>query len=68
MITFLRGDEVDVTVTEGATGSRVPTDSYGREALELGERVEELAIGDFGMKVSDVKRRRRGGDRLRYRH
>lgn len=66
--TVLRGNEVDVTVTEGFAGGGVFADANRREALEVGECVDEVVVGDVGVEVADVERRRSGGDRRRNRH
>lgn len=54
-VTVQWGDEVDVTVTEGATGGGVAADSNGCEALELREVVEYLTVGDVRVEVADVQ-------------
>jgi len=60
--TVLRRNEVDVAITEGFAGGGVFADANGSEALELGECVNEVAVGDVRMEVANVERRRRGGD------
>lgn len=66
--TVLRGNEVEVTVTEGFPRGGVFADANRREALEVGECVDEVVVGDVGVEVADVERRRSGGDRRRNRH
>jgi len=66
--TVLRGNEVEVTVTEGFPRGGVFADANRREALELGECVDEVAVGDVGVEVADIERRRSGGDRRMNRH
>lgn len=68
MLTVLRRDEVDVTVTEGAARGGVAADAYGGEAFEFREGIEKLPIGDVSVQVADVERSRSGGDGRNNRH
>ena len=66
--TVLVRDEVDVTVTEGPPCGRVSADANGSNALELRERLEELAVRHLRVQVADVERRRRRNNNRRRRH
>ena len=59
-ITLLDIGEVDVAIAERESIPAVSTDSNGRDALELRERVEEDAVSDVRVELADVQRRRQG--------
>lgn len=66
--TVLWRNEVNVAITEWPAGGGVPANANGGEALELRECLRQLSVGDVGVEVADVKRRRRCGHRRRNRH
>lgn len=68
IITVLRRDEVDVTVTEGTARGGVTADAHRGEAFKFGEGVEKQAIGDIRVQVTNVERSRSGRDGRRNRH
>lgn len=67
-VTVLGRNEVDVAITEWLAGGRVPANANGSETLELRECFYQLGVGDVGVEVADVKRRRNGAGRRSNRH
>ncbi|GMN39301.1 hypothetical protein TIFTF001_008532 [Ficus carica] len=59
-ITLLDIGEVDVAIAERESSPAVSTDSNGHDALEPRERVQEDAVSDVRVELTDVQRRRQG--------
>jgi len=65
-VTVVRGEEVDVAITERFTRGRVSANANRRKSFEIGESIVKMRVGEVGMEIADVKRSRSGGGRNRH--